>query len=408
MTRAAAAVEQVPARVARHAAELVAFRRDLHAHPELGHAEVRTTRVVRERLEAAGLTPEVLPGGTGLWCDIGTGERATALRADIDALPIADVKDVPYRSTHAGVAHACGHDVHTSAVLGAALVLAELDDAGLLPGRVRVVFQPAEEQMPGGALDVIAARVIEEVDEIFALHCDPRLEVGKLGVREGPITAACDRIKIVLRGPGGHTARPHLTCDLVQALGTLVTELPAALAKRVDPRAGLSVVWGRVSAGSAPNAIPERGEVEGTLRCLDSETWASAPMLVRQLADTIVAPYGASAEVTYVRGVPPVDNEAGCAEVLAEAARRSIGPTSVVPTPQSLGGEDFAWYLEHVPGAFGRLGTASRKDRHQRDLHQGSFDVDERAIELGVRVLCSAALLALGRTAGDDDLVPNS
>ncbi|WP_121194842.1 amidohydrolase [Motilibacter peucedani] len=402
------AVAQVPARSARHAAELVAFRRDLHAHPELGYAEVRTTRVVRERLERAGLRPVVLPGGTGLWCDVGRGERATALRADIDALPVADLKDVPYRSTHEGTAHACGHDVHTSAVLGAGLVLAELDEAGLLRGRVRLVFQPAEEQMPGGALDVIAAQVIEPVDEIFALHCDPRIEVGRIGVREGPITAACDRIKVVLHGPGGHTARPHLTTDLVQALGTLVTELPAALAKRVDPRSGLSVVWGRVSAGSAPNAIPERGELEGTLRCLDTETWNSAPMLVRQLADTIVAPYGASAEVTYVRGVPPVDNEASCAEVLAEAARRSIGPRAVVPTPQSLGGEDFAWYLEHVPGALGRLGTAAPRERHSRDLHQGSFDVDEAAVELGARVLATAALLALARTAGADDLASDA
>ena len=140
-------------------------------------------------------------------------------------------------------------------------------------------------------------------------------------------------------------------------------------------------MWGRVAAGSAPNAIPDRGEVEGTLRCLDAETWASAPMLVRQLADTIVAPYGASAEVTYLRGVPPVDNEAGCAEVIAEAARCTIGPAAVVSTPQSLGGEDFAWYLEHIPGALGRLGTASRRHRHRGDLHQGSFDVDEAAIE---------------------------
>lgn len=402
------AVDTVPERSARHAAELVALRRDLHAHPELGFAEVRTTRVLCERLAAAGLHPVVLPGGTGLHCDVGAGERATGLRADIDALPVTDAKEVPYRSTHAGIAHACGHDVHTAAVLGAGLVLAELEREGLLPGRVRLIFQPAEEQMPGGALDVIAAGVIEGVDEIFALHCDPRIEVGRVGVREGPITAACDRIRIVLRGPGGHTARPHLTTDLVQALGTLVTELPAALARRVDPRAGLSVVWGRVAAGSAPNAIPDRGEVEGTLRCLDAETWASAPMLVRQLADTIVAPYGASAEVTYLRGVPPVDNEAGCAEVIAEAARCTIGPAAVVSTPQSLGGEDFAWYLEHIPGALGRLGTASRRHRHRGDLHQGSFDVDETAIELGARVLAAAAILALERTAGDDDPVTGS
>jgi len=395
---AGGALGQVPGRVAAHFKELVALRRDLHAHPELGRAEVRTTRVLRERLAFEGLEPVVFPKGTGLRCDIGTGERAVALRADIDALPIRDLKEVSYRSQHDGVAHACGHDVHTACVLGAGLVLAELEQQGLLPGRVRLVFQPAEEQMPGGALDVIAARGIDDVDEIFALHCDPRVPVGFVGVREGPITAACDRVKVVLRGPGGHTARPHLTADLVHAVGVLISDLPAALGRRVDPRAGLSVVWGRVAAGSAPNAIPERGEIEGTVRCLDSDTWAEVPQLFRPLAEAVVAPFGVSAEVTYVRGVPPVDNEGACAAVLAEAVRRTRGAAAVVPTAQSLGGEDFAWYLEHVAGALARLGTAAPDDPVLRDLHQGTFDVDEQAIVVGTEVLVATALLALERT----------
>ncbi|WP_130492998.1 amidohydrolase [Motilibacter rhizosphaerae] len=379
-------------------AELVALRRDLHAHPELGRAEVRTTRLLAERLAAEGIEPHVFPKGTGLWCDLGEGDRAVALRADIDALPVRDLKEVPYRSTVEGMAHACGHDVHTACVLGAGLALRELERAGGLPGRVRLLFQPAEEQMPGGALDVIAARGIVDVDEIFALHCDPRLEVGRVGVREGPITAACDRVKVVLRGPGGHTARPHLTADLVHALGVLVSELPAALGRRTDPRAGLSLVWGRIASGSAPNAIPERGEAEGTVRCLDSATWTSAPALVRSLAEAVVSPYGVAVEVQYVRGVPPVDNEQACADLLAEAVRRTEGRQAVVPTPQSLGGEDFAWYLEHVPGALARLGTAKPGDPVLRDLHQGGFDVDERCIPVGARALAATALLACYRS----------
>src|SRR5215470_9275331 len=241
--------------------ELVEFRRDLHAHPEIGYTEHRTTRRIAQRLQAAGLRPAVLPKGTGLIADVGG-------RADDDALPIVDEKNVPYRSLNAGACHACGHDVHTSVLLGTGLFLARAAAAGALPGKVRLIFQPAEE-VPGGALDVMAAGGIASVDRIFALHCDLRLDVGKIGTRSGPITAACDKIRVRVTGPGGHTARPHLTADLVYALGKIVTELPAGLSRRIDPRSGLSLVWGRVSAGSASNAIPDIGVVEGTVRCLD-------------------------------------------------------------------------------------------------------------------------------------------
>ena len=206
--------------------ELIAFRRDLHAHPELGYHEHRTTSRVALRLAAAGLRPVILPKGTGLIVDIGdesAGSSLVALRADLDALPINDEKNVPYRSIVPNTCHACGHDVHTSVLLGAGLFLAGQAAAKTLPGRVRLIFQPAEE-VPGGALDVMAAGGIASVDRIFAVHCDPRLEVGKVGTRTGPITAACDKIRVRVTGPGGHTARPHLTADLVYALGKIVTE----------------------------------------------------------------------------------------------------------------------------------------------------------------------------------------
>ncbi|MDP9417773.1 MAG: amidohydrolase, partial [Actinomycetota bacterium] len=353
------------------------------------------TRVVRERLTAAGLFPRVLPGGTGLICDVGAGDTTVALRADLDALPVADLKSVPYRSSVDGVCHACGHDVHTTVVLGAGLVLHELAREGRLPGRVRLLFQPAEEMTPGGALDVLAAGALDGVDRILALHCDPRTEVGQIGLRAGPITAAADNILVRLSGPGGHTARPHLTGDLVHALATVATGLPAALSRRVDPRAGLSVVWGRISAGRVRNAIPESGEIEGTLRCLDTEAWQSAPEMVRELVRGLSATYGVRAEVEYARGVPPVVNEATSVQLLAAAARATEGSASVVPTEQSLGGEDFSWYLHRIPGALARLGVGTPDDLVVRDLHQGTFDVDERAIAVGVRVLCAAALLSL-------------
>jgi amidohydrolase len=374
--------------------ELVAVRRDLHAHPELGWQEHRTTAVLTDRLEAAGLSPKPLSSGTGLVCDIGADSGpVVVLRADIDALPLDDEKLVPYRSTNAGVCHACGHDVHTAAVLGAGLALAEAADS--LDGRVRLVFQPAEELMPGGALDVLADGWLEGVSSVFGLHCDPALEVGRIGVKSGPITAAADVLQVRVTGPGGHTSRPHNTVDLVHVLSTVATGLPDALGRLVDPRAGLCLVWGHVSAGTAHNAIPRAGVLKGTLRVLDKSAWHGAPAMVRRIVDGLVAPYGAHAEVTYERGVPPVVNEPSATALLAAAVRSALGAGSAVPTLQSLGGEDFAWYLDHVPGSMARLGVKPPGQEHPHDLHQGSFDVDEAALPVAVRVLVSTALAAL-------------
>jgi amidohydrolase len=381
-----------------HEAELVEFRRDLHANPETGYNEHRTTRRVALRLAAAGLRPVILPKGTGLVVDVGTdiyAERSVvALRADIDALPMADEKNVPYASTVPGVCHACGHDVHTTILLGTGLFLAQQAAAGLLPGRVRLIFQPSEE-LGTGALDVLAAGGLSSVGRAFALHCDPRLDAGMLGVRTGAITAACDKVTVRVTGPGGHTARPHLTADLVFALGKIVTELPAALSRRVDPRSSLSLVWGHVSAGNAPNAIPDVGIATGTIRCLDDEAWHGAPDLLKELIDSVAAAYGVTAELDYERNVPPTVNDPESAAMFTAAGTAVLGPGGVVHTPQSLGGEDFAWLLESVPGALARLGTRVPGSADQFDLHQPTFDVDERAIGVGVRVLAATALTAL-------------
>jgi amidohydrolase len=386
--------------LAEHEAELIEFRRDLHAHPELAFNEHRTTRRVALRLAAAGLRPVILPKGTGMLVDIGseqvpyTERPVVALRADMDALPMTDDKDVPYRSTVPNVCHACGHDVHTTVLLGTGLFLAEQAAAGVLPGRVRLVFQPAEEAA-GGALDVLAAGGLASVGRIFALHCDPRLDAGQLGVRSGAITAACDRIEVRVAGPGGHTARPHLTADLVYALGKILTEVPAALSRRVDPRSSLSLVWGRVSAGTVANAIPDEGVAEGTVRCLDDEAWHSAPDLLKGLIDSVAQSYGVNAELSYQRYVPPTVNDQASAAMISAAALDVLGAGSVVQTPQSLGGEDFAWYLESIPGALARLGTRVPGSATSLDIHQPTFDVDERAIGVGIRVMSATAITAL-------------
>jgi amidohydrolase len=379
--------------LARHETELIELRRDLHAHPEPANAERRTTEVVAERLARAGLRPVLFSGSTGLQVDIGHGEPRIALRADLDALPMHDEKSVSYRSTIPGFCHACGHDAHTAMLVGAGEFLAELAACRPLRGGVRLIFQPAEETA-SGAKQVIAAGALDGVSQIFALHCDPRLDVGKVGIRAGAITAACDKVRVTLAGPGGHTARPHLTADVVYALGKVVTEVPAALTRRVDPRAGLSLVWGHVNAGTAANAIPDGGIVEGTLRCLDAEVWRSAVVLIEDLVQSVAAPYGVIAKVEYLSAVPPTVNEVTSAALVAAAASAVLGPGAVTDTPQSLGGEDFAWYLEMVPGAMARIGTRAPGARVAGDLHQPVFDIDERAIGAGVRVLASIAVAA--------------
>ncbi|WP_051941527.1 amidohydrolase [Phaeacidiphilus oryzae] len=382
-------------------AELIAFRRDLHRNPELGRGEFRTTGLLMDRLRRAGLDPRPLPGGTGLLCDLvpeGAPEDAprTAFRADIDALPIEDAKpeEVPYRSQVAGRCHACGHDVHTTIVLGTGLMLAEALRAGRLRRPVRLVLQPAEEVMPGGALDVIKSGGLENVGRIYAVHCDPKVDVGRIGLRAGAITSACDKLNLTLSGPGGHTARPHLTTDLVDAVARMATDLPSALSRRLDPRWGVSLVWGRITAGSAANVIPQRAELEGTVRCLELDGWREAPEALQELIGQLAEAYRAKWEISHLRGVPPVVNEAESVRRLGAAMDACFGAGRVEDTAQSLGGEDFSWYLERVPGALARLGVRDPESGVSLDLHQGTFDVDERAIGVGVRLFTELALAA--------------
>jgi len=370
--------------------QLVATRRHLHAHPEIGYAEFETTSFLEERLRHHGLTPRRLPTGTGLVVDVGSGGPVVVLRADIDALALTDLKDVPYASTRDGLCHACGHDVHTTVVLGVAMALASMDG---LPGTVRCVFQPAEETVPGGATEVVASGVLDGASRAFALHCDPSIPAGKVGLRTGAITAACDRMDVTLLGPGGHTARPQLTVDLVDALGRLITDLPGLLSRQVDPRAGMSLVWGAVQAGVAANAIPQRGQLRGTVRVLDREAWRDAEALMRSLVERVAATTGAEVDVDYIRGVPPVVNDPRAVALLRAAALETVGHDQVVLSPQSMGGEDFGWFADVMPIALARLGTHG--GGAPLDLHRGTFDVDERAIGVGVRLLARTALHAL-------------
>lgn len=377
--------EHVNAWIADHQEEVIGWRRHLHRHPELSHMEFATTDFIAETLISYGLTPHKFPT-TGLMVDIGPEtEEKLAFRADIDALPISEQNDLDFASTNAGVMHACGHDIHTTIALATACALASAE----LSMGVRMIFQPAEEVMDGGAPDVIKYGALEGIANIFAIHAEPKLKVGYVGVRAGAITSASDVVEVHIAGPGGHSSRPHLTVDIVYALSKLVIDLPGLLSRRVDPRTGTVLVFGSINAGYAPNAIPESGSVTGTIRTADITVWRKMGELLRELIPQILAPTGCEVSIVHHKGVPPVLNDDVATAVLADAAR-SIDPNAVVQAPQSSGGEDFSWYLEHVPGSMARLGCWDGIGE-PGDLHQADILIDERCIAVGVKLFGAVA-----------------
>ncbi|KXT57364.1 amidohydrolase [Gordonia sp. LUNF6] len=382
----------IDAWLASNLGRVVAWRREIHAEPELSMAEFATTAKVVQILSDAGLSPKILPKGTGVVCDLGPADKPRiGLRADLDGLPIPEQTGLPFTSRVEGVSHSCGHDAHAAILLGTGLLLSEFaETGGELPFGVRLLFQAAEEVMPGGALDAIDAGVTDGLTRIFALHCDPHLAAGTVGLRAGALTSAADRVEVHLRGPGGHTSRPHLTADLVYAIGTVITGLPGLLSRRVDPRSGTVMAWGAAHSGDAPNAIPQEGRLRGTVRTGDRDVWQDLEPLVRSIIGELVSPLGVTYDLTYVRGVPPVVNDPHSVAMLRRSVE-AIGPAAAVDTPQSPGGEDFAWYLESVPGAMARLGVWTGVGQ-QCDLHQPNFDIDERALGVGVATLAGVVL----------------
>lgn len=371
-----------------HRAEVISWRRHIHRHPETSNNEVETTNFIARTLKEYGLQPQRFPE-TGLMVDIGpdTELGRLAFRADIDALPVTEVTGLEYTSENPGTMHACGHDVHTTIALGLACAMADYQREHSLELGLRIIFQPAEEVWVGGATDVIEWGALEGVNSIFAVHVEPKLRVGRIGVRAGAITSATDVVELEVKGPGGHTSRPHLSADVVYALGKVITELPALLSRRVDPRTGTVLVFGQVNSGYAPNAMPESGTLTGTMRTADIAIWRDMQNLFSELVDQVLAPVGVEHELTYHRGVPPVLNDDVSTALLASAAQ-AIDPQAVVQAPQSSGGEDFSWYLEHVPGSMARLGCWSGEGE-QHDLHMGDLNVEERCIGVGVKLFGS-------------------
>ena len=367
----------------------IALRRELHMFPETAWQEYESTERVATALAGFGLEPVVRSEGTGLHVDVGAASPQVGWRADLDALGIQEDSSQPYASQRPGVMHGCGHDVHAAIGVGIAGVLARLEG---LEGGVRLIFQPAEEHIPGGARILVQEGIHEGLSSILAFHVDPSLEPGRVGVRAGGITSASDRFSVTLEGRGGHTSRPHQTVDIVHAAGKVAVELPIAMRREVDPREPIAVVFGAIQAGSVANVIPTAAHLQGTVRVFDMELWRGMAEMLQKAVGDIVTPLGATYAVDYHRGSPPVINDGKVTAAVREAAVRQLGDEGVFDTHRSLGSEDFAWFLDEVPGSLIRLGAALPGT--SIDLHSARFDVDERCIETGIAV-GTASLLRL-------------
>ncbi|MDG2380921.1 MAG: amidohydrolase [Pirellulaceae bacterium] len=377
---------------------LINFRRHLHQHPELSGEERESSLLVYAKLGDEGFSVKLGHEGLGVIADYATDHASEklpifAMRADLDALPIQDEKTVAYRSSHMGIMHACGHDVHTAIVSGAILVLKSLEQQGKLPWpiRIRAIFQPAEETCEG-ASRMIESGALEGVAAIMATHVDPSLPVGRAGVRNGVLTASCDEVLIQIRGHGGHAARPHESKDPISAAAQLINALYLHLPRVTDSQDAVVATFGQISGGRNSNVIPEKVELKGTIRTLNLRVREEAKQHMMRIAQGVAETTETLIKVDFGVSSPSVVNDATiisqtrCAlvELLGESAIHEIARPS-------MGSEDFAFYLERVPGALVRLGSAG-PSVEPTALHTPNFDVDEGVIRVGVRLLVHQAI----------------
>jgi amidohydrolase len=377
---------------------LVRLRRRLHATPEASNDERQTTTLVAEALREHGYDPRIMADDVGVVADLVLDEGSDsfiAFRAELDAVAIHDDKQAPYASTHAGLCHACGHDVHTTTGLGVAAVLADHRDEFVRPGfrhNLRFVFQPAEETSTG-ARSMINQGVLDGVEAIIALHVDPFIEVGRVGLRNGPLTSACKSFQVTIRGRSGHSARPYEAVDPIPAATTLVDLFYQLAPRSIDSRYPLALTVASIQAGNSFNAIPDEATLAGTLRAarlVDLES-------VQRRMDAVVSGTGQATgcdiELEFKHSCPATDNDPRLVQAIAVSADEALGAGSAewLDVP-SLGGEDFAYYQELIPGAIVRIGAALEDARARRPLHSSLFDVDERAIVAGGKLILASLL----------------
>jgi len=374
------------------APRLIEIRRHIHSHPELSGQEYQTAAFVAGVLSSSGLRVQEGVGKTGVVGEIqGTKEdhRLLAIRTDMDALPIQEETGLDYISHVAGVMHACGHDIHTTVGLGTAMVLSQI--AQELGGRVRFLFQPAEEIAQGAAW-MVKDRAMENVSAILGLHVFPSIPAGSIGIRYGALTAAADDLEIIIIGESGHGARPHEAVDAIWIASQVITALQQAISRIQNPLRPVVLSIGQITGGRAPNVIADRVQLLGTVRSLHPETRAQLPNWIENIVANICHTYSADYQVNYHQGVPGVQNDYELTQLLQSAAQEawSSDRVQVLPEP-SLGAEDFSVYLEHAPGSMFRLGVGHKDRIINHPLHHPKFEVDESAIITGVVTLGYAA-----------------
>ncbi len=379
---------------------MVGWRRHLHRHPELSTEEVETTAYVARHLRALGLRPILEPSRSGLYVDIhGDAEGGlVALRADIDALPIPDAKDVPYRSTVDGVMHACGHDAHTAMLMGAAQLLVGMRSR--FAGTVRLIFQPSEERHPGGADEMVRRGVMDGVDTVLALHIYPELPSGTIGLRPGAITASVAAFGITVHGEGGHPARPHLAVDPVFIVARLVQDILLGMGRRLDAREPVLVTIGEIHGGRAANVIPGRASLAGSVRTASGAQMDRVPQLLHDLAEAAVATWGGTFDLDFKRGSDPVINDPALIHRMRALVTELLGAERSRWVEPSMGGEDFSRYLDHAPGLMARLGSTPVGSA-PLDLHTNTFDLDESCLRNGLAVLTGMSCHLLNRREYD-------
>jgi amidohydrolase len=372
------------------APRLIEIRRHIHSHPELSGQEYQTATYVAGVLSSCGIQVKEAVGKTGLVGEMkGSGDRSDflAIRADMDALPIVEKSGLEFASRYEGIMHACGHDLHTTVGLGAAMVLSQLPEP--LPGNLRFLFQPAEE-IAQGASWMVGDGVMENVAAIYGVHVFPSIPAGSIGIRYGAFTAAADDLQITIIGESGHGARPHEAIDAIWIAAQVISSLQQAIARMQNPLRPVVLTIGKISGGRAPNVIADRVELLGTVRCLHPDTHARLPGWIEQMVTDVCRTYQAKCEINYRRGVPGVYNDTGLTQILELAAKEAWGSDRVLVLPEpSLGAEDFSVYLQQVPGMMFRLGVGF-PDKPNYPLHHPQFDPDESAIITGVVTLAYA------------------
>lgn len=382
-------LEKIKSLAKQYAPEFVDIRHHLHAHPELSYQEFETARFVQQKLQEFGIPFEIkaTTGVIGLIKGKNPDKRTIALRADMDALPIQEENNIPYRSTHEGVMHACGHDVHTTCLLGAAKILNGLKDEW--EGTVKLIFQPGEEKNPGGASLLIKEGVLENPRPscIFGLHVHPGLAVGKMSFRSGKVMASADELYITIKGKGGHAASPHLCIDPILIASHLIVSLQQIVSRNNNPHNPTVLSITAIQGGSTTNVIPNEVKLKGTFRAMDEGWRFKAHDLIRQLSANLVKSMGGEIDLLIDVGYPSVYNNEALHEIALVKAADYIGAANVEETEKRMGAEDFGYYSQQIPGCFFRLGVMNEAKGITSNVHTPTFNIDESAIETGIGMM---------------------